>query len=137
LGDAAVKGQTIILRGIVQRELAKRLIDQAPDDALVNVRESTRTDEQNAKMWAMLSDIARAKPMGRVHKTDDWKSLFMDMCGFPAKWVPSLDGEGVVNLGHKSSHLTKSQFSDLIECIYAFGADHGVRWSEPKERKAA
>src|SRR3546814_6955605 len=83
--------------GIVQRELAKRLIDQAPDDALVNVRESTRTDEQNAKMWAMLSDIARAKPMGRVHKTDDWKSLFMDMCGFPAKWVPSLDGEGVVN----------------------------------------
>lgn len=59
-------GQTIILVGAAQRNLAKSLIDQAPRGAVVNVREATRNRDQNAKMWAMLSDVSRAKPEGRM-----------------------------------------------------------------------
>lgn len=128
-------GQTVILRGDVQRALAKQLIDKAPQDAIVNVREATRTLDQNSKMWAMLSDIARARPQGRVLKTDKWKALFMDAIGIPADWEPGLNG-GVVNVGYRSSTLTKQQMSDLIESMYAYGAEHGVVWSDEQSEAA-
>ena len=49
-----------------------------------------------------------------------------------AKVVPGLDG-GFVVLGQRTSQMGKREFSDLIELIYAFGAEKGVVWSDPKE----
>jgi hypothetical protein len=123
-------GQTIILRGT--KTAAHKLVDAAPQGAIMNIRPATRTNEQNSKMWAMLSDIARAKPLGRELTTDKWKALFMDAIGIPADWEPGING-GVVNVGYRSSRLTKEQMSDMIEQMYAFGAEHGVEWSEPDE----
>lgn len=125
--------QTVILAGPSQRANAKRLIDIAPDRAVVTIREATRTLEQSAKMYAMLSDISRSKPMGRVHDTETWKCIFLDACGFKPKWITSLDGDAVVNTGYRSSRLTKAQMSDVIEAMYAFGAEHQVRWTAPEE----
>ena len=130
-------GQTIRLVGDSQRDHAKRMIDRAPPHAVVNIREATRSGEQNAKLWAMLSDVARAKPQGRVLSTDVWKALFMSEAGFKPRFEPSLDGQGVVPVGYKSSGLRKAEFSDLIEAIAAFGAEHGVQWSEPGTRQEA
>lgn len=96
----------------------------------MNIREETRTLDQNAKMHAMLSDIARAKPQGRVLTTDAWKALFMASAGFRCTFEPSLDGQGVVPLGFKSSRLNKAEFSDLIEAIQAFAAENGVELGE-------
>lgn len=130
-------GQTLILSNSDVRRRAHQLIEIAPDRAVLNIREANRTSDQNAKMWAMLSDISRAKPQGRVLSTENWKALFMNAAGFNCTFEPSLDGRGVVPLGFKSSRLTKAEFSDLIEAIYAFGAEHGVEWTDPAERKAA
>ena len=58
---------------------------------------------------------------------------FMHACGHQCQFQPSLDGPGVVPLGFRSSRLTKAEFSDLIELIYAFGAQQGVTFREPKE----
>lgn len=124
-------GQTIRLTNDVNRARAARWCQTAPHGTVANFREATRTNEQNAKMWAMLSDISRAKPQGRELSTDKWKALFMDAIGIPADWEPGLNG-GVVNVGYRSSRLTKEQMSDLIEQMYAYGAEHGVEWSEPK-----
>ena len=123
-------GQTVILASDYQRHLAKRLIDAAPPGAVVNVREARRTSEQSDKMWAMLGDISRAKPMGRRLAPEIWKCLFLDDVGHKPKWEPSLDGDGVVNTGYRSSRLTKAQMSDVIERLYAFGAEHNITWSE-------
>jgi hypothetical protein len=128
-------GQTIILSSDAARAQAKRMCDLAPHRAVANFREESRSDPQNAKMWAMLSDIARAKPQGRVLTTEAWKALFMNAAGFQCTFEPSLDGKGVVPLGFKSSRLNKAEFSDLIEAIYAYGAEHGVVWTD--ERQAA
>jgi hypothetical protein len=132
-------GQTIRLLSQLNRERAKKLIDQAPEGALVNIRPETRSNEQNSKMWAMLSDIARAKPQGRELTTDKWKALFMDAIGIPADWEPGING-GVVNVGYRSSRLTREQMSDMIEQMYAYGAENGVVWSdetnEAKEQAA-
>lgn len=129
-------GQTIILSSNGNRSLAHHWIDRAPHGAVLNIREATRSTEQNAKMWAMLSDVSRAKPMGRVLKPEGWKALFMDMIDKKPSWEPNLDGTGVVCIGYKSSHLTKAEMSDLIESIFAFGAQHGVVWTD-ENRDAA
>jgi hypothetical protein len=128
-------GQTIVLRSPASRDGAKRLIELAPQGAIINIRPATRTNEQNAKMWAMLSDIARAKPEGRELTTDKWKALFMDAIGIPADWEPGING-GVVNVGYRSSRLTKEQMSDMIEQIYAYGAEHGVAWPDEQQEAA-
>jgi len=123
-------GQTIRLVGDSQRAYAHRLIEKAPAGAVLNVREATRTGEQNAKMWAMLSDISRAKPGGRTLTPDVWKALFMHALDHSLRFEPALDGKGMVPVGFRSSHMTKPQMSDLIEFMYAWGGEHGVHWSE-------
>lgn len=119
-------GQTIILNGDYKRAQAKRLIDQAPHGAILNIKEAKRTQDQNALMWSLLSQISRAKPDGRVLDTDTWKALFMHSAGFSCTFEPTLDGKGVVPLGFKSSRLRKAEFSDLIEAIFSFAAEKGI-----------
>ncbi len=122
--------QTVILRGASQRALAKQMIDRAPADAVVKISAATRSLEQNAKMHAMLSDISRAKPGGRCHTAEVWKALMMHACGHASQFEMGLNGQPFP-IGFRSSRLTVGQMSDLIEFMYAFGAEHGVRWSEP------
>ena len=122
-------GQTVILRGDTQRAFARRLIDAAPVDAIVTIKEGTRTNDQNAKMWAMLSDVSRAKPEGRVWTTDVWKAAFMHSLGHEIIWQQGLDWQTPFPAGFRTSRLNKSQMSDLIEVIYEYGSRHGVRWT--------
>lgn len=126
--------QTIILHGKAQRELAKRLIDAAPVDAVVKVSAPGRTLDQNSKLWAMLSDVSRAKPEGRTHTPEVWKALFMGACGHAVQFEQGLDGTPFP-VGFRSSRLTKAQMIDLIEFIYAYGSQHGVVWTEPMEEE--
>lgn len=121
--------QTVILRGMRQRVIAKDLIDAAPVNAVVKVSPEARTLDQNAKMWAMLSDISRSKPEGRRHTPEVWKCLMMHACGHEVAFETGLDNRPFP-VGFSSSKLTTAQMSDLIEFIYAYGATHGVRWSD-------
>lgn len=130
-------GQTIILAGDMQRAYARRLIDLAPAGAVVNVREATRNADQNARMWAMISDISRAKPEGRRWTSEVWKAAFMHSLGHQVQFCEGLDGAGPFPVGFKSSRLTVRQMADLITVIAEYGDRHGVRWTEPQERKAS
>lgn len=127
--------QTTILHGPSQRSFAKQLIDRAPVDAVVTIREATRTTEQNAKMWAMLSDVSRTKPQGRMHTPEVWKALFMHACGHAVQFEMGLNGQPFPT-GFRSSRLTKTEMIDLIESIYAYGAEHNVVWTEPVEERS-
>jgi hypothetical protein len=97
-----------------------------------------RTDAQNRKMWPMLGEIAKQvewpKGSGMRLSSEDWKLMFLDALGYEMRMVPGIHMRGYVNLGRSSSRLKKREFIDLIEIIYAFGAEHGVRFKEPKER---
>ena len=125
------KGQTIILVSDSQRAFAKELIDKAPVNAVVNIHEGKRTISQNDKLWAMLSDVSRAKPRGLHYRTDLWKGLFMHECGHEVQFLNGLEDGQPFPFGLKSSQLTVPQMRDLIEYIYCYGAQHGVVWSEP------
>ena len=121
---------TVRLTGPTQREYAKRLIDAAPDYAVVTVRAGDRTLDQNAKMWCLLSDISRAKPEGRSWTPEVWKAAFLHCLGHQVQFAEGLDGSGPFPLGFRSSKLSKTQMSDLLEVITEYGTRHGVQWSD-------
>ena len=120
---------TVILRSEYQRELAKQYIDKAPADAVMRLSKPTRSLDQNSKMWVLLSDISRAKPLGRRHPPEGWKNLFMYACGHEIQFEQGLDGRPFP-VGFRTSKMTSEQMSDLIEYIYAFGSEHGVTFTQ-------
>ena len=90
-----------------------------------------RTTEQNARFWAMLSDIANQTDWhGMKLKKEDWKLVFLDALGGELRMVPNFENNGFVNLGRSSSRLSKSQMSDMMELMAAFGAERGVKFRD-------
>ena len=116
---------TVIIAGDKQRGFALRLVAQAPVGYVVTVKPQTRTHEQNDLMWALLTDLSKAKPNGRQHTPDTWKVLAMHACGHACQFEIGLNGQPFPT-GFRSSQLTKAQMSDLIEWIYAYAAEAGV-----------
>jgi hypothetical protein len=101
----------------------------APAGMRVEFKQAKRSDEQNAKLWAMLSEIAAQCPWHGVKLTaDDWKFVFIDALKRELRTVPNIDGNGFVNLGRSSSDLSKAEMSDLIELIHAFAAQYDVKF---------
>lgn len=122
-------GYTIRLIGDQQRDHAARLIRAAPDYAVVTIKKGDRTLDQNAKFYAMLTDVSLSKPQGRSHTPEIWKALFMSACGHQVQFAEGLSGEPFP-VGFRSSRLSKHQMSELIEFMYAWGSEHGVRWND-------
>jgi hypothetical protein len=116
------------------RQAAHQWVDKALDNWtpgkpwLLEIREPKRTDEQNAAMWGLLAQITKQRPVhnGRPMTSDLWKSVFMDALGHEVDYVGSLDGTRIFPLGHRSSHLTKAQMSDLLELMLAWCAEQGL-----------
>lgn len=125
--------QTVRLIGPPQRALAHSLIDAAPERTVVKLEAEKRTLDQNARMWAMLSDIARARCEGRSWPPEIWKSAFMSALGHEVMWQPGIDGGPPFPAGYRTSRLTKAQMGDLMTLIAEYGDRNGVRWSEPRE----
>lgn len=97
----------------------------------------------------MIGDIARqVEHIGLKWDADDMKRILVDEfaeemrnAGTPlhhdSRVVPSLDGRRIVQLGIQTREFYVKEAAQFIEFLYAFGADRGVQWSEPRERMAA
>lgn len=117
----------LILNNPAIRERACKWAMGAPNGSRVEFKAPKRTLDQNAKMWAMLTEVAAQVPYhGLRLSADDWKLIFLDALKREVRMVPNLDGTGMLSLGRSSSDLSKSEMADLIELIFAFGAKHGV-----------
>lgn len=117
-----------------QRERAASWVWQAPSGTRLEFKASRRTLPQNARMWAMLTDIAsQVQWHGARLAPEDWKLVFMDALKREQRLVPSIDGSGFVSLGWSSSDLSKAEMGDLMELISAFGAEHGVKFQDDCE----
>lgn len=122
----------IVIRDPEDRRDAERLVARTMPGDRIEFKRSRRSLPQNARMWAMLTDVARQLPWhGTKLPPDDWKLIFLDALKREVRVVPALDGRGFVNLGRSSSDLSKEEMSDLMELIAAFGAQHGVVFSDP------
>lgn len=102
---------------------------EAPDGYQVSIKAPTRSIEQNKLLWPLLAAISsQVVWYGKILTSDDWKSVFTASL-FKSEVVPGLDG-GFVVLGQSTSKYTVSQFSDLLEIIYAFSSQQNVRLPE-------
>lgn len=127
----------VVINTAADRDKAIGWCKGAPWGTRVEFKRAKRTLPQNDRMWAMLSDLAAQLPWHGLKLTpDDWKLVFLDGLDREVRAVPALDGKGFVNIGTSSSDLSKDEMSNLIELMFAFGAQHGVIWSDPKERTA-
>lgn len=115
-----------ILAHPVARQRAIDAVRDAPDGYAVTVSEPTRNLEQNAAMWAALTDLAeQVEWYGRYLSAQDWKAV-MTASLKKLEVVPNIDGTGFVALGQSTSKMSKREMSDLLELIHAFGAERGV-----------
>ena len=109
-----------------RRELVQA-VELAPLGAHFELVDDPRTTQQNRLMWALLNEVAAQLPWGgEFREPEDWKCAFMKSMGCKLRFMPAIDGDGVVALGYRSSKLNKEEFSDLIETIYSEGLQRGV-----------
>jgi hypothetical protein len=119
------------------RRRAMELTLKVPAGTRIEFKGAKRSLDQNAKLWAMLTEVAtQVEWHGKKLSADDWKLVFMDALKRELRIVPNIDGNGFVNLGRSSSKLSKEEFGDLIELISMFGANHGVKFRDDPQDEA-
>ena len=90
----------IILNRASDRERVEAWAAKAPWGTRVTFQEAKRTTDQNARMWAMLTEVARqVKWHGQRLSADDWKLVFLSALKQELRIVPNLDGTCFVQLG--------------------------------------
>ena len=120
------------------RQRAIRAIETCPYGTRVELKAAKRTLPQNDRMWAMLTDVAQQKThAGRKYTADQWKILFLHAVGREVQFIPALDGSTFLPWGQSSSDLSVGEMTDLIECIFAWGAENGVVFHEPEADRSA
>lgn len=119
--------------------------DAARTNALIAVREAgpmwrvtvmppQRTLEQNALMWALLTDVSgQVEWYKKWLSTDDWKNIFTASLRHLSV-VPGIDEGTLVPIGLSTSEMDKAEMSELIDLIYAFGATRGVLFHQTREQ---
>lgn len=109
------------------RNLALEAVKAAPEGFVVTVKEPTRNLDQNAALHAILGEIAASRKWaGQVLTVEDWKRLltagWCRATGRGVKLVPAIDGMGFDAIYQRTSTLTKSEMSELIDYVHAWAA---------------
>lgn len=118
------------------RKLAAELCADAPDGTHVTFKAPTRSLEQNAKLHALLGDVSHQVVWyGTKLCVEDWKRIFAASLQ-KVRVVPGIDAGTFVPVGLRTRDMTISEMSDMIELIYAFGAEHSVIWSDEAKKVA-
>jgi hypothetical protein len=117
-----------IVLGKTNRAIAKRGVDAAPNGYVLELRDPKRSDLQNAALHGLVGQILKQRPIHRGNKMtmESYKAAFMHLLGSEMQFIPALDGDGFYPMGKSTSDLTKSEFSNLIECILAWCAREGI-----------
>ena len=100
---------------------------------VVEMRPETRSNPQNAKLHAILTDIAKQLDWaGKKRDVETWKRLIV------AAWcraereqiefLPAIDGAGVDIVFRRTSKMTRAELSSLVEYTYAWASEAGVKF---------
>jgi len=124
----------LILDSTTMRQRAIHWVSMAKDGTRVEFKQPKRSLDQNSLFWSLLTQVAVQKEhSGRRYTPDQWKILFLHAIGREVQFIPSLDGSTFIPWGQSSSDLSKEEMTALIEFIFAWGAQNGVRFREQEE----
>lgn len=118
--------QVVIIRNAADRARIARWAANVPEGTTVEFKAARRSLDQNALLWASLSEISRQVVWyGAKLSAEDWKDVLTASLR-KARVVPGIDAGTYVPLGMRTSDMTKPEMAELIELIMAFGAERGV-----------
>jgi len=117
----------------VVRMNAARDAQTAPAGYVCEIRPETRRDRQNRLLWPLIADIRGQCDPDGVWTADQWKLRFMNALDNEMSLLPCLYGGGSFVVGQRSSELSVQMFANLIEVIFKYGAEKGVKWSRKSE----
>lgn len=108
------------------RTNALRALHDAPDGYVVEIKERSRTVEQNRLMWPRLSAFATQLDWyGQKLNEYDYKDLLTASLR-KSRVVPGIDRGTMVALGLSTSAMGVREFSALMTLMEAFAAERGV-----------
>ena len=127
----------IYLSGDYSRQKAVHAITRAKPGQVMELRDPTRTDDQNRILHAIIDEVREQHPDGPTYSKEDWKLRFLQGLRNETKFLPELDGGGMFPVGQRTSTLSRAQFSALLEIVFAWCAREGVELSDETRRLAA
>jgi hypothetical protein len=108
----------------------------AGNQLTLEIKPPSKSREQERKYHAILRDIAQqSQHMGAKWSADDWKRLlvqeFCRQAGLESgQIVPSLAGDGIVQLGRQTRNFTKEQASDFVAFLICWCDQNGIELNE-------
>ncbi len=99
---------------------------------MIEVKPETRSQQENALLHALITQIAAQKQWaGQTLDADTWKRLlvaaWLRARGESAQVFPALDGHGIDVVYQKTSTLTRAQCAELIDYVQAWAAQNDVK----------
>jgi hypothetical protein len=120
----------VTIKSTADRNLVSRWASNVQPGTTVEFRAPRRSNEANALMWSLLGQISKGVDWyGQKLSSEDWKDVLTASLR-RTRVVPGIDAGTFVPLGMRTSQMTKEEISDLLELIYAFGAERGVKFRE-------
>lgn len=114
---------------------AMKAVEMAPDGYSIAISEPKRSNDQNAKFHAMLTDLSRSpvKWAGKRRSVEEWKALIISGHSVATlsrgEVIPGLEGEFVA-IRESSANMTVRRAASLIEYLLAFCVTNGVELLE-------
>jgi hypothetical protein len=97
---------------------------------VVSLGREVRSNDANNKFWALMTDIAnQVQWFGKMRTKEEWKVIVTGSF-FQCEFIPNIENTGFVIVA-PSSIQDPATFSQIIEYVYAFGAEKDVKWSDP------
>lgn len=92
-------------------------------------RKMRRSAPQNAMYWALLHEMAGAlRPQGKTYSAEQWHTYAK------SRWLGcdemKLPNGKTLLLPHSTAELDVAEFSEYVDKVEAFAADHGVWLAE-------
>jgi hypothetical protein len=117
------------------RSNAMTAIRGLPEGWSVSISEPKRSNDQNGKFHAMLTDLARSpvKWAGKRRSAEEWKALIISGHSVATlsrgEVIPGLEGEFVA-IRESSANMTVRRAASLIEYLLAFCVTNNVEFHE-------
>jgi hypothetical protein len=110
------------------RNIAREMVDNAPDGHILEVRPPKRSLDSNRYYWAVLGDISEQVVPGRFYEPSVYHEYFRTLF-LPERMVELPDGS-IKMLEPSTSELNQATFSEYTEKVVKWALEHDVRFSD-------
>jgi len=110
------------------RDVAKQMVDNAPDGYVLEVRPPKRSLDSNRYYWAVLGDISEQMVVGKAYEPSIWHVYFKQL--FLPDLMQELPDGSLSIVPPSSTKLTQKEFSEYLEKVVKWALEHDVRFSE-------